>query len=61
MKEKTFQFTAAAFTLLFVGSIIVAIIGGVSGNPALLAAGLTIASLITVACICIREKNIAGH
>ncbi len=61
MKEKTLKFTATAFTLLFVGSIILAIIGGVSGNPAFLAAGVTIASLITVGCICIRENNIAGN
>lgn len=61
MKEKMLKFTATGITLVFVGSIILAIIGGVSGNPALLAGGVIVASLITVACICIREKNIAGH
>jgi hypothetical protein len=60
-KDRLFQFTATGLSLLFIGSIILAIIGGVSGNPVLLACGVTVASVITVGCICVRENNIAGN
>ncbi len=60
-KEALFSLTAVGLTLGFIVSLSIGIAGGVVGNPILLAVGVTIASLITVGCLCVRERNIAGH
>jgi hypothetical protein len=59
MREKIIRLLAGITTLGFVTSLAIGIAGGVLGNPILLGIGVGIASLITLTCICIRERNLA--
>jgi hypothetical protein len=47
-------------TGLFIGGLAMAIVGGLSGGTALFGVGLGICIAITVAGICVRERNIAS-
>jgi hypothetical protein len=58
--ETLFAIKANTTTLIFVAGIVMAIVGGLSGNIILLGVGLGIAVTITVGCIVIREKNISS-
>ena len=52
---------AGSISVLFLAGIVMAIVGGVSGNPVAFGVGLGMAVVATVAGIGIREHNIAGN
>ena len=52
---------AGSISVLFLAGIVMAIVGGVSGNPVVFGVGLGMAAVATVAGIGIREHNIAGN
>lgn len=58
MREKVFRALAAITTFGFVTFLALGIAGGVLGNPVLLGVGVGLACVITVGCLCIRERNV---
>lgn len=59
MRERIFRSLATITTVGFVLCLTIGIAGGVLGNPVLLGVGIGIASLITLVCLCIRERNLS--
>jgi hypothetical protein len=61
LQERIFALGAVGTTIVFVVAICVGVVGGVSGNPVLLGAGVGVAAVITCGCLVVRERNIAGY
>jgi hypothetical protein len=59
-KQKCLEQSLATLGVVFVVSLIVGIVGAVSGNPLMIGVGIGIASMIAVVGIGVRENNLAG-
>lgn len=59
-RELAFKILATLTTLVFLGGVVAAIVGVSIGTMGIFIAGVATASVVSLGCICARERNLAN-